>query len=422
MSRSFPISDQRAGVRPIAFFLEVDGNPGDPFILPIRPEDLSRTEPSRVNVQQTLGGAWADNFGPGVQQINISGHTGWRGMDAASGLDGLGQFFTLRSMVFEQWHALRQDRINAGRDPSTVKLLFSDQLDEFCWEVVPSQFTLRRSKSRPLLATYQIAMTVIDADAEIMYAPATPTAQPDLAGAKTSLDASIQTVQALAPIMPDVMQASTISQTVAGPIGESMSQNLGGDDGGAAEVLRQRGRGDRYQYVGRVQHHGIERCAVDDFDIDWPSSSRVFVESRHNAEPDHGQPFRRADAGANGREQDGDDCVAADLPAEFHRVEATEQRPDPGHHRLRAHASVRDATAAGGTAQRDLYLGQRVRSRYLDAKHQRSVRRGGMLFDQRRAPGVSESQCEHVRRVRPDAAAAGIADTGFAQRLPDDHR
>src|ERR1035437_1247118 len=46
--------------------------------LTVNPEDLTVTEPSRVAVQQTMGGAWVDSFGPGLRTINISGVTGWR--------------------------------------------------------------------------------------------------------------------------------------------------------------------------------------------------------------------------------------------------------------------------------------------------------------------------------------------------------
>lgn len=120
---------------------------------------MTRTDPSRLTVQQTLGGAWADNFGPGVPTININGHTGWRG----SGLlgDGLELFQELRDTVFNQWHAARKAAIAAGKDPDLVKLVFVDALDDFVSTVAPLNFTLRRSKARPLLAMYQISMICV---------------------------------------------------------------------------------------------------------------------------------------------------------------------------------------------------------------------------------------------------------------------
>ncbi len=55
--------------RPIGFYLT--GGLGLParVNLPIRPEELTRTETSRLQVNQTLGGAWADSFGAGLAKI-----------------------------------------------------------------------------------------------------------------------------------------------------------------------------------------------------------------------------------------------------------------------------------------------------------------------------------------------------------------
>lgn len=157
-------SSQKADVRPISFVLD-DRTSGD--LLPssvdlaIRPEDLTRGDPSRLNVQQTLGGAWADNFGPGVPTITISGHTGWRPLAGSLG-DGEARFQALKTTVFDQWHAKRRDAVQAGRDPDLVQLVFSDSLDGFTVVVAPMSFTLRRSRSRPLIYQYQISLTVLD--------------------------------------------------------------------------------------------------------------------------------------------------------------------------------------------------------------------------------------------------------------------
>lgn len=159
-------TDQRAGVRPIAFLLQKMGGFGTPVTLKIRPEDLTRNEPSRVNVTQTLGRevqGWVDNFGEGLPSCTISGHTGWRS-SAGSGEDGAEAFETLNSLVQHEYHRAKQDAIDAGMDPATVKLLFIDMLDNFTWSVTPTQFVLRRSKSRPLLYQYNIALQAVSTD------------------------------------------------------------------------------------------------------------------------------------------------------------------------------------------------------------------------------------------------------------------
>lgn len=158
--------------RPIGFI----GSHTAPVNLTIRPEELTRFEPSRLAVQSTLGGAWADSFDRGIATIKISGHTGWRGAGAAGlglgGLSGEAQFQTLRTNAFVGWHNARAQIVASGGDPSVVTLTFVDTLNLFSDIVAPKSFTLRRSKSRPLLMMYSIEMLVLD-DAASPLAAAT---------------------------------------------------------------------------------------------------------------------------------------------------------------------------------------------------------------------------------------------------------
>lgn len=136
---------QKAEVRPISFTLNSGGNFSSGNLL-IRPEDLTRTEPSRLSVTQTFGGAWADNFGRGVGTLTISGHTGWGQGNRFSGFD---EFQSLYARVYQGWHA-------AG---GQAELVFADALDEFVWIVAPQVFTLKRNRQRPLLMMYNIVLT-----------------------------------------------------------------------------------------------------------------------------------------------------------------------------------------------------------------------------------------------------------------------
>ena len=145
--------------RPIGFYLT--GGPGLParLNLPIRPEELTRTETSRLQVNQTLGGAWADNFGAGLAKITMSGHCGWRG---AFFLPGEEAFFALRETVFQAWHDRRATAASQGQDPAQVRLYYADTLNDIRCQVAPQSFALRRSKSSPLLFRYQISLIVLD--------------------------------------------------------------------------------------------------------------------------------------------------------------------------------------------------------------------------------------------------------------------
>lgn len=163
MLNTSPPTDQRAGVRPISFLLDNAGSVSSPVTLVVRPEDLTRTEPTRVSVHQTLGKGivgWADYFGEGMPSVTIAGHTGWR-KTSGSSADGMGSFEALNDLVQHQFAQAKQSAIDSGRDPATVKLLFVDMLDNFAWSVTPTQFVLRRSRSRPLLYQYNISLQAI---------------------------------------------------------------------------------------------------------------------------------------------------------------------------------------------------------------------------------------------------------------------
>ncbi|WP_431860122.1 hypothetical protein [Azospirillum sp.] len=126
--------------------------------LNIRPEDLTRQEPSRLTVQQALGGAWADAFDRGLSNITLSGTTGWRGGFAESGEE---MFKTLRETVFTEWHKRRADAIQAGKSPRDIELIFVDTLDDINVVVAPRSFVLRRSRTSPLLMKYNIQLAVL---------------------------------------------------------------------------------------------------------------------------------------------------------------------------------------------------------------------------------------------------------------------
>lgn len=184
---------QKANERPISFVLHDTTNGSAPVTVPmaIRPEDLSRSEQSRLTICQTLGGAWADSFGPSVPTVTLSGHTGWGAGDRP---DGFEQFQLLHKTVFDAWHEQRDAAAKGGYDPNDVKLIFVDALDEFTWVVAPGGFVLRRNRSRPLLSQYQIILhKLADGMDPTLQGPPIDLMNQDNRGL-SSLDASIATI------------------------------------------------------------------------------------------------------------------------------------------------------------------------------------------------------------------------------------
>lgn len=161
---AFP-SSQKPLARPVGWILDDKNQTGGDALTQfvfaptvIRPEDLTRMEPSRTSAIQTFGGAWVDSFGPGIPDIRISGTTGWRGSMLR---DGIAEMEFLKETVFDGWHKRRAEAILLRKDPNNVKLVFIDRLDNIVAEVFPSAFRLHRSKQSPLIAKYDIMMSVI---------------------------------------------------------------------------------------------------------------------------------------------------------------------------------------------------------------------------------------------------------------------
>jgi hypothetical protein len=152
---------QKADQRKIAFRLE-DGEGSDTTLgLVIRPEDLSYNDVALQAVVQTFGGAFLDDFGVGVSAISMSGHTGW---GAGSRVDGFEAFQDLYETTWLGWQAARKRSVEAARDPRKVKLTLIDDLDERVCVVAPGAFSLKRSRSRPLLHLFAINLIVLGDD------------------------------------------------------------------------------------------------------------------------------------------------------------------------------------------------------------------------------------------------------------------
>lgn len=210
-------SSQLAVDRPISFVLHDKPARAKPVAvdLAIPPEDLTRSDASRLNIQQTLSqNAWADNFGPGLSTITIAGHTGWR-PGTNSDKDGIARFIELRDQVFNNWHTRRDAAVQSGINPDGVELIFSDALDRFSVVVAPQTFVLRRSKSRPLLCQYQIVMTVLSDVIDTQNrAPIIDKSTTESFGLD-SLSASIDTLTAKINSVKDYIDATLVAPVKA---------------------------------------------------------------------------------------------------------------------------------------------------------------------------------------------------------------
>lgn len=144
-------------LRPVGFRLSGGGASGF-HSMALKPEELTWMEPSRAAAQNTLGDAWIDSWDRGIATLRILGHTGYRPV-----LGGGGElaFINLRNTVFQQWHDVRTAIARGGGDPNVVRLDFVDGLDLRMALLAPKFFTLKRSKTSPLLQRYHAEFWVL---------------------------------------------------------------------------------------------------------------------------------------------------------------------------------------------------------------------------------------------------------------------
>jgi hypothetical protein len=129
-----------------------------------RPEDMSYTHPTRAAAIHTLGGAYVDDFGPGIVQISLRATTGYK-MDILQNLTGaVGlaagdvMLFNLREALINAFHQERKALADNKQDPEGVQLLLVDTLNLAVWRVYPREFQVQRNRQRPLLYQYLLTL------------------------------------------------------------------------------------------------------------------------------------------------------------------------------------------------------------------------------------------------------------------------
>lgn len=123
--------------------------------LPITPEDIQISRPSRQAVTQTLTGAYQDHLGSGIATVSMRGHTGWRNLTPEG--DGYNVIKRLRDLLGQY------DKIVATDRPDRVSLMLLLSLPSG-WEhfrVSKTVASYSRSRAQPLLYRYEIQFVVL---------------------------------------------------------------------------------------------------------------------------------------------------------------------------------------------------------------------------------------------------------------------
>lgn len=153
-----------------AFTLELRRPSQDPvyLTLPINPQSLTITHPSRNAAQQTLAGQYVEAWGPGLPSITLEGHTGYAPRTPIEGveeIDGYQAFRALLDMLKLYDEATKRQLNVVVKPGSELAQLFLHYWEEDeHWEVVPTgSDALRRSRSAdaPLLFRYQLSLVAV---------------------------------------------------------------------------------------------------------------------------------------------------------------------------------------------------------------------------------------------------------------------
>ena len=126
------------------------------YTFALNPQEYSVNYPAKVNVTQTKGGAFIDDFGKGIPNIHIKGTTRFGNSDERR-IVALRNFEEIKDHVYDFFF---QDRI-PGQPPNAI-LNFYNHTDDQYYRVAPIVFTLNRTSSKPLSYEYDIHLVVIE--------------------------------------------------------------------------------------------------------------------------------------------------------------------------------------------------------------------------------------------------------------------
>lgn len=120
----------------------------------LNPDSYEQSEPARMNITQTKGGAFIEAFGAGIIEITMSGTTGFKNTSEQAE-SGYLKFKELRDLIKSVY-----DDVEDGSEINEY-LYFYNFTDNEYFITYPDKFELSRSKSQPLLYKYSIHLYCI---------------------------------------------------------------------------------------------------------------------------------------------------------------------------------------------------------------------------------------------------------------------
>lgn len=129
---------------------------GSSYKFTLNPETYIQSENGRVTVTQTKGGAFVELFGKAIEEITISGTTGFKN-GTGNAENGYKKFKELRDTIKSFYENITDGRTITDND----LLWFYNYTDNEFYKCVPDKFELSRNKNQPTLYKYDIHLYVI---------------------------------------------------------------------------------------------------------------------------------------------------------------------------------------------------------------------------------------------------------------------
>ena len=131
------------------------------FTFPVNPEDFTLNRNERVQVVQTLGEPFIDEFGKGIPTLTIRGTTGWRVRPSIENIDGHEAFKRLHRNFIDKYFSERAAKTDSIQNPNDINLVIINHVDDLSYKVAPQNFRLLRNRNKPLLYQYEITFWVL---------------------------------------------------------------------------------------------------------------------------------------------------------------------------------------------------------------------------------------------------------------------
>ncbi len=127
---------------------------GSVYQFVLNPQQFDYEIPARVNVIQTKGGAFVDDFGLGIGSILIRGQTKVFDRDTQK-IIAVQTFKELEEKIYYAFFADQTPGL-----PPKHELLFLNLTDYLYFKVIPQKFSLSRDARRPFIYNYTISLII----------------------------------------------------------------------------------------------------------------------------------------------------------------------------------------------------------------------------------------------------------------------